>query len=100
MKANTRYTPTSSKQSQGGHFRECLGEKFTFDKLVRQLAKEGYGPQSKNTKEVGAALKSAGVTQVRQNVGGRKMRLYLLPSVAGRWGPGAATLPDENPIDL
>jgi hypothetical protein len=83
-----------------GHFRQILGERFTFDALARQLAKDGYGPQAKNTKEVGAALKSAGVTQVRPNVGGRKMRLYMLPSVAGGWGPEAATLPDENPLQL
>jgi hypothetical protein len=83
-----------------GHFRQNLGEKFTFDKLQRQLTKDGYGAQAKNAKEVGTALKSAGVTQVRPIVGGRKMRLYILPPVAGGWGPGAATLQEDDPLAL
>ena len=83
-----------------GHFRQNLGEKFTFDALQRQLTKDGYGAQAKNAKEVGTALKSAGVTQVRPNVGGRKMRLYVLPSVADGWGTGAATAPEDDPVDL
>ena len=32
-------------------------------------------------KEVGAALKQAGVTQARRTIGGRKVRLYVLPTV-------------------
>jgi hypothetical protein len=45
-----------------GYFRRELGEEFSFDALQRQLAKEGYGAQAKNSKELGSALKLAGVT--------------------------------------
>jgi hypothetical protein len=62
-----------------GHFRRVLGGEFSFDQLQRQLQKDGYGAQAKNTKEIGAAMKLAGTTQVRKNVGDRKMRLYVLP---------------------
>ena len=62
-----------------GHFRRQLGEEFSFDALQRQLAKEGYGAQAKNTKELGSALKLAGVTSVRKTVGDAKKRLYVLP---------------------
>jgi hypothetical protein len=62
-----------------GHFRRELGEEFSFDALQRQLTKDGYGAQAKNTKELGTAMKLAGVTQVRKNVGDRKVRMYVLP---------------------
>ena len=62
-----------------GHFRRELGDEFSFDALQRQLAKEGYGAHAKNTKELGNALKLAGVTAVRKTVGDRKKRLYVLP---------------------
>jgi hypothetical protein len=62
-----------------GHFHRELGDEFSFDKLQRQLAKDGYGAQAKNTKEVGNALKLAGVTSIRKNVGDQKKRLYVLP---------------------
>ena len=60
-----------------------MGTEFTFDKLQRQLKQDGYGPQSMNTKEVGTALKLAGITQSRRAVGGAKKRLYRLPD----WSP-------------
>ena len=47
--------------------------------LQRQLAKDGYGAQAKNTKELGTAMKLAGATQARKNVGDRKVRMYVLP---------------------
>jgi hypothetical protein len=62
-----------------GHFRRQLGDEFSFDALARQLQKDGYGAQAKNTKEVGTAMKLAGATQVRKTVGDRKVRLYVLP---------------------
>jgi hypothetical protein len=62
-----------------GHFLRELGDEFSFDALQRQLAKDGYGAQAKNTKEVGNALKLAGVSSIRKNVGDRKKRLYVLP---------------------
>jgi hypothetical protein len=63
-----------------GHFRSQLGKEFSFDALQRQLGKDGYGAQAKNTKEVGTAMKLAGATQVRKNVGDRKVRMYVLPT--------------------
>jgi hypothetical protein len=63
-----------------GHFRRELGAEFSFDALARQLAKDGYSAQAKNTKEVGTAMKLAGATQVRKSVGkDRKVRMYALP---------------------
>jgi hypothetical protein len=62
-----------------GHFRRELGEEFSFDALARQLAKDGYGAQAKNTKEVGTAMRLAGATQARKTVGDRKVRMYVLP---------------------
>jgi hypothetical protein len=87
-----------------GHFREKLGAEFTWDALQRLLMHDGYSAQAKNTKEVGTALKSAGVTQSRRKVGDRKVRIYGLPAHGRsgpltRWQPGSATEPDE-PLDL
>ncbi|MEY9881778.1 primase-helicase family protein [Bradyrhizobium sp. USDA 329] len=64
-----------------GHFRRELGAEFSFDALARQLAKDGYSAQAKNTKEVGSAMKLAGATQARKPVGDRKVRMYVLPAV-------------------
>jgi hypothetical protein len=80
-----------------GHFRATLGPEFQFDALQRQLTKDGYGAQAKNTKEVGTALKSAGVTQSRRKIGGRKIRSYVLPAHAQTF---TATGPDETVHDL
>src|SRR5262249_33324369 len=44
-----------------GHFQRMLGSEFTWDALQRQLDRDGYGSQAKNTKEVGMALHQAGV---------------------------------------
>jgi hypothetical protein len=65
-----------------GHFqREFGGLEFSFDDLTRQLGKDSYGPQAKNTREVGIALDRAGVTQVRRTIEGKKVRRYVLPDV-------------------
>ena len=80
-----------------GHFRSTLGPEFTFDELARQLTKDGYGAQAKNTKEVGTALKAAGVIQGRRKVGGRKIRSYVLPAYEQTF---TATGPDETVLDL
>jgi Family of unknown function (DUF5906) len=65
-----------------GHFRrEFDGPEFSFDDLTRQLAKDGYGAQAKNQREIGIALDLAGVKQVRPTVGGRKVRRYVLPDL-------------------
>jgi hypothetical protein len=80
-----------------GHFRATLGPEFTFDALQRQLTKDGYGAQAKNTKEVGTALKSAGVTQGRRKVGGRKIRSYVLPAHGQTF---RATGPEDMVHDL
>ncbi len=63
-----------------GHFRRELGAEFSFDALARQLSKDGYGTQAKNTKEVGTALRLAGATHVRKTVGDQKVRMYVLPA--------------------
>src|SRR5262245_21877681 len=65
---------------KSGHYQENLGNEFTFDALQRQLVKDGYSAQAKNTKEVGSALTAAGVTQMRKSVEGREARLYVLPA--------------------
>jgi hypothetical protein len=62
-----------------GHFRQALGDEFSFDELQRQLTRDGYGAQAKNAKEVGNAMKLAGVTHVRRNLGDQRSRRYLLP---------------------
>jgi hypothetical protein len=66
-----------------GHFRRELGAEFSFDALARQLSKDGYSAQAKNTKEVGTAMRLAGATQVRKTVGDRKVRMYVLPASGG-----------------
>jgi hypothetical protein len=80
-----------------GHFREKLGTEFTWDELQRQLVQDGYSAQAKNTKEVGIALKSSGVTQGRRKVGGRKIRSYVLPAHGQTF---TATGPEDIVHDL
>jgi hypothetical protein len=64
---------------ESGHFRIHLGPEFTWDQLQRQLKDDGYGSQSMNTKEVGQALKLAGVTHTRRSTNGTKQRVFRLP---------------------
>jgi hypothetical protein len=74
-----------------GHFRsQFRGNEFSFDDLTRQLAKDSYGAQAKNTREIGIALDLAGVTQIRRTVGGKKVRRFVLPDV----GPTDPESPD------
>jgi hypothetical protein len=74
-----------------GHFKsQFRGPQFSFDDLARQLAKDGYGAQAKNTREIGIALDRAGVTQVRRTIGGKKVRRYVLPDI----GPTDPESPD------
>jgi hypothetical protein len=85
-----------------GHFRETLGAEFTFDKLQRQLTKDGYGAQAKNTKEVGMALGQAGVTQIRRTNRHtkKKQRVYCLPeSVPQLTGDWPTRDPDDQQTD-
>jgi hypothetical protein len=72
-----------------GHFWRELGEEFSFDALQRQLAKEGYGAQAKNSKELGSALKLAGVTSARKTTGGTKSACMSCPPA--RMRPTAMT---------
>jgi hypothetical protein len=65
---------------ESGHFYNTLGAEFTRDELERQLVKDGYGAQSKNTKELKAAIEEAGVTKIRKNVGGQRRHIYRLPN--------------------
>lgn len=63
-----------------GHLHTELGDEFSMDKLQRVLQKDGFGPQSKNLKELGEALEAAGVTQFRkQTKDGRRPRRWKLP---------------------
>ena len=73
---------------ESGHFLE-LGDEFSLDQLQRQLQKDGYGPQSKNVKELGEALEAAGVTKVRKATNGSKRRLYRLPEAIRAQDPYA-----------
>jgi hypothetical protein len=68
---------------QSGHFLKTLSGQFTFDALQRRLTQDGYGPQARNTRELGEALKAAGVTSSRPTLKGKKMRMYALPGSAG-----------------
>jgi len=85
-----------------GHFRETLGAEFSWDKLQRQLGRDGYGVQAKNMKEVGMALELAGVTQSRRTnkATKKKQRIYCLPnSVTPLTGNWATRSPDDGPED-
>jgi hypothetical protein len=79
---------------ESGHLGQ-LGQEFSLDQLQRQLQKDGYGPQSKNLKELGEALEAAGVSKVRKAMNGSKRRLYRLPDDAiKRW----EELTDPSPL--
>jgi hypothetical protein len=67
---------------KSGYFAQALTGKFTFDQLQRLLTKDGYGPQARNTRELGEALKAAGVTSSRPTINGKKTRMYALPESA------------------
>jgi Family of unknown function (DUF5906) len=66
------------------HLFTALGREFSWDALERLLQKEGYSAHSKNQKEVGQALKAAGVESIRPTHGGLRVRLYRLPEWACR----------------
>lgn len=68
---------------ESGYFASTLTRQFTFDQLQRQLTKDGYGPQARNARELGEALKAAGVTSSRPTVKGKKVRMYTLPVIGG-----------------
>lgn len=67
---------------QSGHLLDTLGREFTMDALQRQLAADGYAAQAKSVKEVGLALKAAGVVSVRVTVNGGRTRRHRLPDWA------------------
>jgi Family of unknown function (DUF5906) len=60
-----------------GHLREEVGQEFSLDKLQRQLSRDGYGQQSKNLKEISAALEAAGASRARR--GAERQRVWVLP---------------------
>jgi uncharacterized protein DUF5906 len=64
---------------ESGHLLQKLGREFPMDSLQRLLAKDGYGSQAKNMRELGAALKAAGVENIRRTTNGVKARLYRVP---------------------
>jgi hypothetical protein len=63
---------------ESGHLSTHLGAEFSLDALQRLLARDGYGQQSKNLRELGAALDAAGVLKTRKALDGTKRRLYAL----------------------
>jgi hypothetical protein len=76
-----------------GHFLQSFGQhEFTYGALQRQLHKDGFGSAAKNTKEVGEALKAAGVGKVRRSVEAKKLRLYRLPEPQEDAGAAAEPL--------
>ncbi|MBR0991028.1 hypothetical protein JQ580_09925 [Bradyrhizobium japonicum] len=64
---------------RSGHLLATLGREFTMDALQRQLALEGFAAQAKSVKEVGLALKAAGVAPMRAMVNGKRARVHRLP---------------------
>jgi hypothetical protein len=46
---------------ESSHLLKHLGREFSLDQLQRLLSKDGYGAQAKNLRELGTALKVAGV---------------------------------------
>ena len=48
-------------------------------KRQHALVRDGYGAQAKSVKEIGTALKAAGVLKGRASVNGRRTRVYHLP---------------------
>jgi hypothetical protein len=69
---------------ESGYFRKALeGSTFSLDALQRILNRDGYGLHAKNLKELGEALKMAGVTQGRRTANGKKRRVYHLPGDHG-----------------
>jgi hypothetical protein len=63
-----------------GHFATQLGGlEFTMDAFERVLVKDGYGQHAKNHRELGLALKDAGVDKIRVAEDGKKIRKWRLP---------------------
>jgi len=71
-----------AQATASGHLYRELGREFSWDALVRLLQKDGFGAHSKNQKEVGQALRAAGLDQIRPTREGHKARLYRLPEEA------------------
>lgn len=68
---------------ESGHLaKEMNGREFSLDALQRQLQRDGYGSHARNVKELGEALRMAGVMQIRKMVNGAKRRIYVLPDTA------------------
>jgi len=65
---------------QSGHLFENLGKEFTLDQIQRLLQKDGFGAQSKNMKELGAALGDAGFEKARISAGAARPRFYRFPN--------------------
>ncbi|MBP1097485.1 primase-helicase family protein [Bradyrhizobium diazoefficiens] len=72
-----------------GHLRDEVGPEFSLDQLQRQLSRDGYGQQSKNLKEISAALEAAGAIKARR--GASRQRVWVLPS------PASTSLSQDNP---
>jgi hypothetical protein len=62
-----------------GHFWRELGEEFSFDALQRQLAKEGYGAQAKNIRNLVAPSNLPELHRLEKPLGARKAPVCLAP---------------------
>jgi hypothetical protein len=65
-----------------GELYQKLGRQFSYVQLSKFLHEAGYGAHAKNTKELGLAVKAAGIEQVRRNTGHGRQRVYVLPKRA------------------
>lgn len=72
-----------------GHLRDEVGPEFSLDQLQRQLSRDGYGQQSKNLKEISAALEAGGAIKTRR--GPNRQRVWVLPS------PTSTSPSQDNP---
>ncbi|MGD9545002.1 MAG: primase-helicase family protein, partial [Methylocystis sp.] len=65
---------------ESGHFAaELRCKEATLGEIQRVLTKEGFGQHAKNVKELGSALRAAGVTKVRRGSGKSRSWKYVFP---------------------
>lgn len=71
--------------AQNGYLEDCFSSQtFTYDQIVRQLQKDGFGSHARNTRELSEALRLAGVEKSRETIGGTKLRVFRLPDSVRR----------------
>jgi len=70
-----------------GHMIENLGPEFTLDAVQRLLHRDGFGAHARSTKELGVALREAGIEHLRVSKQGGRKWVYRLP---GFYEPASA----------